>query len=162
MLTLHILSASFELVRYYAQAINEDVLPDVLDTAACFVHSATTLGLANQLLRGDQTTRASYQAPGLMRPFVAVVALLYQSVFVHRAAVKLLNAFLYTRLVIFFAKRFKMNKIHPFATIYAHGVFLGAVVAIYDSGLPARVLVYIGMVGAMMVLNRYVADSCTE
>lgn len=54
MLTLHILSVSFELVRYYAQVINEDVLPDVLDTAACFVHSATTLGLAKQLLEATK------------------------------------------------------------------------------------------------------------
>ncbi|KAJ3460381.1 hypothetical protein MRS44_011248 [Fusarium solani] len=55
-----------------------------------------------------------------------------------------------------------MNKIHSFSTIYAHGVFLGAVIAIHDSGLPAGVPVYIGMVGAVMVLNRYVADSYTE
>ena len=62
----------------------------------------------------------------------------------------------------FFAKRFKMNRIHSFATIYAHGVFLGAVIAIYDPGLPAGVPVYIGMVGAVMVLNRDAADSYTE
>lgn len=162
MLMLHILSASFELLRFYAQALNGDVLPDVLDTVACFVHSATTSGLAKQLLRGDQTTRASYQAPALMRPFVALTSLLNQSVFVHRASVKLLHAFLYTRLIIFLAKRFKMNKIYSFSTIYAHGVFLGAVIAIHDSGLPAGVPVYIGMVGAVMGLNRYVADSYTE
>ncbi|EEU43741.1 uncharacterized protein NECHADRAFT_82843 [Fusarium vanettenii 77-13-4] len=162
MLMLHILSASFELLRYYAQAVSGDVFPDVFDIVGCFVHSATTLGLAKQLLRGDQTTRASYQAPALMRPFVALVALLNQSAFVHRASVKLLHAFLYTRLIIFLGKRFKMNKLHSFATIYAHGVFLGAVIAIHDSGLPAGVPVYIGMVGAVMVLNRYVADSCME
>lgn len=105
MLTLHILSASFELLRYYAQAVKGDVLPNAIDTIACFVHSATTLGLAKKLLRGDQTTRASYQAPALMRPFVALVALLSQSVFVHRASVKLLNGFLHARLVIFFFAR---------------------------------------------------------
>lgn len=55
-----------------------------------------------------------------------------------------------------------MNRIYSFATIYAHGVFLGAVIAIYDPGLPAGVPVYIGMVGAVMVLNRDAADSYTE
>lgn len=142
MLTPYILAASFELLRYYAQAAKGDFLPDVFDTVACFIHSSTTLGLAKQLPRGDQTTRASYQAPALIRPFVALIALLNQSVFVHRALVKLLHAFLYTQLIIFLAKRFKMNKIHSFATIYAHGVFLGAVIAIYDLGLPAGVPVH--------------------
>ncbi|KAI8716649.1 hypothetical protein NCS52_00959100 [Fusarium sp. LHS14.1] len=55
-----------------------------------------------------------------------------------------------------------MNTIHSFATIYAHGVFIGAVLAIYDSGLLAGVPVYIGMVGVVIALNRYVADSYME
>ncbi|KAH6952403.1 hypothetical protein BKA56DRAFT_682171 [Ilyonectria sp. MPI-CAGE-AT-0026] len=125
---------------------------------ACFVQAFTTLRLSKTLLRGDISTRPSYQAPALMRPFVGLAAIVYQSAAIHRASVKLLHAFLYTRMIIFLAKRFGVGKIHSNATIYAHAVFLGAIIAIHDSGLPAGVPVYIGMVGAVMVLNRYVTD----
>ncbi|RSL80276.1 hypothetical protein CDV31_017135 [Fusarium ambrosium] len=157
-LVLHILAGSFELIRYYTRALDGDVVPEVLDTAACFAQAFTTLRLSKTLLRGDITTRPSYQAPALMRPFVGLTALVYQSPSIHRASVKLLHAFLYTRMIIFLAKRFGVGKIQSNATIYAHAVFLGAIIAIHDSGLPAGVPVYIGMVGAVMVLNRYVAD----
>ncbi|KAH8661193.1 hypothetical protein BGZ61DRAFT_485539 [Ilyonectria robusta] len=157
-LVLHILAGSFELVRYYTRAVDGNVVPEVLDTVACFVQAFTTLRLSKTLLRGDMSTRPSYQAPALMRPFIGLAAIVYQSASIHRASVKLLHAFLYTRMIIFLAKRFGVGKIHSNATIYAHAVFLGAIIAIDDSGLPAGVPVYIGMVGAVMVLNRYVAN----
>ncbi|RTE68071.1 hypothetical protein BHE90_017552, partial [Fusarium euwallaceae] len=138
--------------------VDGDVVPEVVDTVACFAQAFTTLRLSKTLLRGDITTRPSYQAPALMRPFVGLTALVYQSPSIHRASVKLLHAFLYTQMIIFLAKRFGVGRIQSNATIYAHAVFLGAIIAIHDSGLPAGVPVYIGMVGAVMVLNRYVAD----
>ncbi|KAI8710355.1 hypothetical protein NCS52_01580500 [Fusarium sp. LHS14.1] len=161
-LALHILAGSFELARYYTRAVDGDVVPEVIDTVACFAQAFTTLRLSKTLLRGDVTTRPSYQAPALMRPFIGLAALVYQSPSIHRASVKLLHAFLYTRMIIFLAKRFGVGKIHSNATIYAHAVFLGAIIAIHDSGLHAGVPVYISMVGAVMVLNRYVADRLTR
>ncbi|RSL39516.1 hypothetical protein CEP54_016309 [Fusarium duplospermum] len=161
-LVLHILAGSFELARYYTRAVDGDVVPEVLDTVACFAQAFTTLRLSKTLLRGDITTRPSYQAPALMRPFVGLTALVYQSPSIHRASVKLLHAFLYTRMIIFLAKRFGVGRIQLNATIYAHAVFLGAIIAIHDSGLHAGVPVYISMVGAVMVLNRYVADRLTS
>ncbi|KAJ3453902.1 hypothetical protein MRS44_018534 [Fusarium solani] len=162
--TRHILAGSFELARYYTRAVDGDVVPEVIDTVACFAQAFTTLRLSKTLLRGDVTTRPSYQAPALMRPFIGcLAALVYQSpCAIHRASVKLLHAFLYTRMIIFLAKRFGVGKIHSNATIYAHAVFLGAIIAIHDSGLHAGVPVYISMVGAVMVLNRYVADRLTR
>ncbi|KAI8648126.1 hypothetical protein NCS56_01544600 [Fusarium sp. Ph1] len=152
-LALHILAGAFELTRYYARAVKGPVLPDIADTAACFAHSLTTLILARTLLRGDKTTRASYQAPALMRPLLALIAISYENAFIHEASVKLLHAFLYTRLIIFLAKRIGMNRVQSSATVYAHAVFLGAIVAIHYSGLPGGVPIYIGAVGIVMVFN---------
>ncbi|RSL48170.1 hypothetical protein CEP54_013063 [Fusarium duplospermum] len=161
-LALHILAGAFELTRYYARAVKGPVLPDLADTAACFAHSFTTLTLARTLLRGDKTTRASYQAPALMRPLLALIAIGYENAFIHEASVKLLHAFLYTRLIIFLAKRIGMNKVQSYATVYAHAVSLGAIVAIHYSGLPGGVPVYIGAVGVVMVFNHRMSAALSK
>ncbi|RMI93959.1 hypothetical protein CDV36_016510, partial [Fusarium kuroshium] len=126
-LLLHILAGLFELVRYYTRGVDGDVVPEVLDTAACFAQAFTTLHRSKTLLRGDIMTRPSYQAPALMRPFARLTALVYQSPSIHRASVKLLHTFLYTRMIIFLVKRFGVDKTHSNTTIYAHAVFLGAI-----------------------------------
>jgi hypothetical protein len=45
-------------------------------------------------------------------------------------------------MIIFLAKRFDVGKIHLNAKVYAHAVFLGAIITIYDSGLPAGIPIY--------------------
>jgi hypothetical protein len=157
-LTLHILSGVIELARYYLRAIEGTVLPDIVDTILCLIHSVTTLRLARPLLRGNETTRAAYQAPAIIRPILAVIAVVGKDPGLHGAVVKLLHAFLYTRLLIFASKRIRLTKVQSQATIYAQSVFLGAVLAIESSGLPGAVAVYIGTVGLVMVLNRSVSS----
>ncbi|ENH71959.1 hypothetical protein Focb16_v005580 [Fusarium oxysporum f. sp. cubense] len=153
-LALHILAATFELTRYYFRAFRRTVQPDLFDTAACMIHSITSLRLARTLRRGDKTTRASYQAPAMLRPALSLAAVVRQDVFAHEACVKLLHAFLYTRLLIFVAKRIGLGKIQSHSTIYARAVTLGAILAIRSSGLPAGVPIYVGAVGLVMVFNQ--------
>jgi hypothetical protein len=157
-LALHILSGVIELARYYLRAIEGTVLPDIVDTILCLIHSLTTLRLARPLLRGNETTRAAYQAPAIIRPILAVIAVIGKDPGLHGAVVKLLHAFLYTRLLIFASKRIRLTKVQSQATIYAQSVFLGAVLAIEPSGLPGAVAVYIGTVGLVMVMNRSVSN----
>ncbi|SCN99760.1 uncharacterized protein FFB20_10988 [Fusarium fujikuroi] len=153
-LALHVLAATFELTRYYFRASRRTVQPDLFDTAACMIHSITSLRLARTLRRGDKTTRASYQAPAMLRPVLSFAAVVRQDSFAHEACVKLLHAFLYTRLLIFMSKRIGMGKIQSHSTIYAQAVTLGAILAIISSGLPAGVPIYIGSVGLVMVFNQ--------
>jgi hypothetical protein len=153
-LTLHVLAATFELMRYYVVALNGTVLPDFADTTACLIHSFTSLRLARTLRRGDKTTRASYQAPAILRPFLAIFAVANRSAFAHQACVKLLHAFLYTRLIIFVAKRVGLGNVQTHAQIYAQAVTLGAVLAIISSGIPGGVPTYLGAVGLVMVFNQ--------
>ncbi|KAM5529367.1 hypothetical protein FOXYSP1_17211 [Fusarium oxysporum f. sp. phaseoli] len=157
-LTLHILSGVIELARYYLRAIEGTVLPDIMDTILCLIHSLTTLRLARPLLRGNETTRAAYQAPAIIRPILAVMAIVRKDSSLHGAVVKLLHAFLYTRLLIFASKRIRLTKVQSQSTIYAQSVFLGAVLAIELSALPGAVAVYIGAVGLVMVMNRSVSN----
>ncbi|KAM0364086.1 hypothetical protein ACHAO7_010075 [Fusarium culmorum] len=156
-LVFHILAAAFELTRYYVAALDGPVLPDVLDTTACLIHSLTSLRLARTLRRGDNTTRASYQAPALLRPFLALFAVSKRSAFAHQACIKLLHAFLYTRLIIFVAKRVGMGSVQTHAKTYAQAVTLGAVLAITSSGIPGGVPAYLLAVAVVMVLNQHVS-----
>ncbi|SCV61396.1 uncharacterized protein FFFS_15966 [Fusarium fujikuroi] len=89
----------------------------------------------------------------MLRPVLSFAAVVRQDSFAHEACVKLLHAFLYTRLLIFMSKRIGMGKIQSHSTIYAQAVTLGAILAIISSGLPAGVPIYIGAVGLVMVLN---------
>jgi hypothetical protein len=166
-LTLHILSGVIELARYYLRATEGPVLPDIVDTILCLIHSLTSLRLARPLLRGNETTRAAYQAPAIIRPILAVIAVVGKDPHLHGAVVKLLHAFLYTRLLIYASKRIGLTnaskrngltKVQSEATIYAQAVFLGAILAIQASGLPGGVAVYIGAVGIVMVLCRCVSN----
>ncbi|KAH6959728.1 hypothetical protein BKA56DRAFT_637566 [Ilyonectria sp. MPI-CAGE-AT-0026] len=148
-LVLHILAGSFEL---------GNVVPELLDTVACFVQAFTTLRLTKTLLRGEYNDTT-------VLPGSRIDAAL------HRTGCHRLPERHYTPGISQASPRLPLHsndhilgqevgvgKIHSNATIYAHAVFLGAIIAIHDSGLPAGVPVYIGMVGAVMVLNRYVAD----
>ncbi|KAF4451495.1 hypothetical protein F53441_5537 [Fusarium austroafricanum] len=114
--------------------------------------------LSTPLLRGNGTTRAAYQAPAIIRPILAVIAVVGKDPGLHGAVVKLLHAFLYTRFLIFASKRIRLTKVQSQATIYAQSVFLGAILAIQAAGLPGGVAVYIGAVGVVMVLSRCVSN----
>lgn len=155
---LHIASGITELAKYYLYSANHAALPDMVDIILCLVHSLTSLKLTRPLLRGNETTRAAYQAPAIIRPVLAVVAVARKDARMHGAVVKLLHAFLYTRLLIFASKRIRLSMVQSHATIYAQSVFLGAVLAIELSGLPGGVAVYIAGVGLVMVLNRSVSN----
>ncbi|KAI8416122.1 hypothetical protein FOFC_02431 [Fusarium oxysporum] len=153
-LGLHVLAAVFELTRYYARAWRGTVHADLLDTAACLIHSFTSLRLARTLRRGDKTTRASYQAPAMLRPLLSLAAVVKNDAFAYQACVKLLHAFLYTRLLILVAKRIGLGSVQTYPQIYAQAVTLGAILAIISSGIPAGVPIYIGAVSLVMVFNQ--------
>ena len=73
----------------------------------------------------------------------------------HHASVKLVNSFVYTRLIIFFAAQLRLDKRFFWSTIYAGAVFYGAAIAVYESGLPGGVAVFVCLVRATQELNKW-------
>ena len=106
-LLFHVLASSFELLTYHCSSSTASRSSDLLDLFACLLQSATNLILAKMFIRGEESTGPSYQAAGLIRPIVGLVAFVSGSDEMHRASVKLLNAFIYTRIMIFVALRFE-------------------------------------------------------
>jgi hypothetical protein len=158
-LSFHILASAFELVRYEARALRGPVLPDELDLLACLAQTCTSLVLARTLLRGDASvTRASYQAGALLRMTVGVLAYSLQNVLLYRGAVRLLDAFFYTRFVIFLGHRLGLGSVYKGSTIYMIGVFLGALLSMHESQVPGAVPAYVLAVGVLVMINRGVSE----
>ncbi|KAM0363153.1 hypothetical protein ACHAPK_011163 [Fusarium culmorum] len=98
----------------------------------------------------------------MLRPFLALFAVAHRSAFAHQACVKLLHAFLYTRLIIFVAKRVGLGSVQTHAKIYAQAVTLGAILSIISSGIPGGVPAYLVAVALVMVLNQRVSMNLTS
>ena len=157
-LAAHVLAGLFEVFRYYSLACRGPVLPDALDLAASLVQAGTGLALNKTLLRGDRhVTRASYQVVCLWRPVLSGLAFWLQAAALHRSSVKIINAFVYTRLIIFLAYRLRLNAMYKDSTLYAIGVFFGGLLGVNDSGLSGGVPAYILAVGIAILLNSSVS-----
>ncbi|VUC31370.1 unnamed protein product [Clonostachys rosea] len=157
-LFVHILAGLCEILHFHSQAIyGRKPAPHAIDTALCVLHTVTTLHLSKTLVRGDITTRPSYQAGGILRLSTGLAAYIMKSSALHYGAVRMLNAFLYTRLLIYLCKRTGLDTIQSKSSVYSQSVFLGAVIAIYESGVSGAVPLYILSVGLVVLLNHHVS-----
>ncbi|CAG9984402.1 unnamed protein product [Clonostachys byssicola] len=157
-LFVHIVVGLYEILHFHSQAIyGRKPVPDATDTALCVLHTLTTLHLSKTLLRGDITTRPSYQAGGILRLSTGLAAYITRSDALHRGTIRMLNAFLYTRMLIFLSKRTGLDTIQSKASVYSQSVFLGAVIAIYESGVSGAVPLYILSVGFVILLNHHIS-----
>ncbi|KAJ2901987.1 hypothetical protein MKZ38_001128 [Zalerion maritima] len=156
-LAVHVLAGLFEIVRYHTKAVQGPVLADSLDILACLLQSGTNVYLAKFLLRGDKLlTRPAYQAGGLLRPFVSFLAYAYRSPSLHRSSVKIVDGFVYTRLVIWVSHRLGLHHSFSGPGVYSYGVFLGALLGISYSGLCHGVPIYLSAMAAILVVSRKV------
>ncbi|KAH6889848.1 hypothetical protein B0T10DRAFT_561427 [Thelonectria olida] len=154
-LIIHIAAGLFEAIRYHiCESMGPVSSPDIFDFVACLAQSLTSLMLAKKAMRGDKTTRPSYQAPGFVRPVLSTLAFIHGDAGMHRASVKLLNGYLYVRVYIFLAEGSGLNKTYSYSTIYAQSIFLASVLAFYESGLPGGLPGYLVLVGVLTTLNR--------
>jgi hypothetical protein len=154
-LVIHMAAGTFELLRYNYFLTQTS---DAFDLVACLLQASTNPILVKTLVRGNATTRPTYQVAGLMRPLLGLYAFFSASPTMHRASVKLVNSFVYTRLIIYFATQVRLNRRYWWSIIYADAVFYGAVIAVYESELPAGVAVFICMVKAVQELNKWTSE----
>lgn len=119
--------------------------------AACFVHSWTGLMLVNHLKNGyPPLTRPTYQAGSIMRPFQILYAYYTQTPTAYHDAIMPINAFLYTRVLIFIlatmGPTLSFHKNVNSRFIYSESIFGGAVIAIGHCSLPEAVPLYLILV----------------
>lgn len=156
-LALHTACALIEVFRYHIRALNGPVRPMPLDALLCLLHSVTNLDLAKTLMRGrPKPTRAGYQAFAVLRAGIGVAAVAWDDVHLHRATVKCLDSFLYTRMSIFVL--YNLKALDSFADIYALSTYFATLMAMWGAGLPLSLLhVLNAMFLGFVVLNRWVS-----
>lgn len=158
-LLIHMAAGTFEIVRYnYFHTETSDIF----DLIACLLQSCTNLIMVKTLVRGNTTTRPTYQVAGLMRPPLGLCAFFSASPMMHRGSVKLVNSFVYTRIIIYVATKLRLDKRYWWSRIYADAVFYGAIIAVYESGIPAGVVVFVCMVKAVQQLNKWTSKNAEK
>ncbi|KAF2723905.1 hypothetical protein K431DRAFT_282598 [Polychaeton citri CBS 116435] len=160
-LAIHITSGIFEVFRLHIRSLYGPVYPDLLDLAAAFAQSITNLILVKPLRRGQPSlTRPSYQAGGILRPIVSSIAYATQNPALHRGSVKMVNAFVYTRMDIWILVN--LNIVKSYATIYAFAVTHGAMQAIYEGTGLTGLSIYTGLIVALMLVERVVSNFISD
>jgi hypothetical protein len=161
---LHAVAGLTEVFRYHLRAafFPVPIIPDSLDVALCLTQSATNLALAKTLLRGDPSvTRPSYQAGAVLRPALGIAAFVWRDPWLHRASVKVVNGFLYTRLGIWACSATGLWD-GAYAKVYALSVYVGAVLAVMEGGGVWAVYGYNALVLGVFVFNRGVSRMVVE
>ncbi|VUC34279.1 unnamed protein product, partial [Clonostachys rosea] len=157
-LVLHIISGAFEIIRFHALSTIRPPIPTGLDLFASLVQSLTTLQLVKTLTRGDVTTRPTYQVAGMVRPPLSLLAFALGDAQLHRGSVKLVNGFIYVRIIIYISRLLQLQRVFNGSATYAYAVFLGGIVAVYESKLPGGIPIYLGLVGLCISTNRSVTE----
>lgn len=157
-LVLHIASGIWEVSSYHVRALAGPVLPTRYDVFLCLLQSSTTLILAKPLRRGHtRMTRPCYQAGAILRPVITCIAYIEGSSDLHRSSVKILNGFVYTRILIWLLRRLQL--VPSYRDMYNIGVFGAALMAISESSVKYGPHVYIGMVMLVALFNQRVSAS---
>ncbi|KAI5918284.1 hypothetical protein F4810DRAFT_692859 [Camillea tinctor] len=172
LLITHITLAIAEVARYHLRAFFAPpaaaVVPDVLDFLVTVSHSLTCLVLARDRKVGDRTlTRPTHQSLALIR--IALAAAAYralgagdhaQAAFYHRAAVRIMNAFLYPRLFIKLGGA--LAALPSYSAVYAASMFVSCLLCLHDAEVRFGPQVYMVMFVANMLVNRWVAEKMVE
>ena len=161
-LALHTACALVEVFRYHIRALDGPVTPTALDAFICLLHSITSFELAKTLMRGrPKPTRAAYQAFTFLRVGIGITAVVWEDIHLHRAAVKCLNSFLYTRVSIFLL--YNLKALDSYADIYALSTYFATVMAMWEGHVPWFLLhVYNAMFLGLVVLNRWVSNQADQ
>ena len=157
-LAIHTVCALIEIFRYDIKALSGLVTPTPLDAMLCILHSVTNLELAKTLMRGrPKPTRAGYQAFAVLRVGISVCAVAWGDAHLHRAAVRCLDSFIYTRVCVFLFYYFKV--LGSYADIYALSTYLATVMVLWEGGLPVSLLHALNaMALGFILLNRWVSS----
>ncbi|KAF9894906.1 hypothetical protein FE257_004528 [Aspergillus nanangensis] len=142
-LSWHSMAGSIEIILYYL-----GFRCSLVAVAACLVHSWTGLMLVKHLKNGyPPLTRPTYQAGSIMRPVQILYAYYSQTPTAYHDAIMPINAFVYTRVLIFLmatmGPTLSFHKNANSRFVYADAIFGGAVMAVGHCSKPEAVPIYL-------------------
>lgn len=155
-LLLHVISGSCEVAFYHLRLLAGPVTPTRLDVLLCLVQSLTNLILAKPLRRGrPRMTRPCYQAGAVIRPAITLAAYALGNPNLHRSSIKILNGFVYTRVLIWLVKR--LDLVQAYQDAYNLSVFGAALLAISESPINYGPHIYVCTVALVALLNQSIS-----
>ncbi|KAI1486312.1 hypothetical protein F5X96DRAFT_249114 [Biscogniauxia mediterranea] len=171
LLLTHIALAIAEVSRYHIRAFfspSSIITPDALDLLVTVAHSLTCLVLARDRKVGDRAlTRPTHQSQALIRIALAALAAyahadaqVEAAAFYQRAAVRVMNAFLYPRLLIRVGGA--LAALPSYSAVYAASMFVSCLLCLHDAGVRFGPQAYVAVFVANVLLNRWVAERVVE
>ena len=80
----------------------------------------------------------------------------------HRGSVMIVVGNIYPRLVIWVARRLRMDALKRYSDIYTMAMFVGALPTMYDTGVPMGPQVFLAAFLAFVLLERWVAQKLVQ
>lgn len=150
----HTAVSMLEIVRYHVKALDGPVNPDIYDFVMCMIQSYGTFKLSKDMMRGHPfLSRPIYQTGGVMMVILSVGAYALDSPFLHHAAVKSLDGFIFTRFMMALLRSFGLG----FSAYFSAGVGAGALIAMSHTGIPGAPLIYVLISTLLVYVNRWTA-----
>jgi len=158
-LITHIIAGLSEVLLYHIMnCIDETVMPTKMALLLCYLQSATNMMLVKYLRRGvPAITRPSYQAGAILRPLLSTAAYLLQDAEMHRSSVKIINAFIYTRAIVWLLQHTGIQK--RYRVQYAIAVPSAAIVSMFEGGVStsaSRIIAYLSYMALIAITSRHV------
>ncbi|KAI1335637.1 hypothetical protein F5Y15DRAFT_419722 [Xylariaceae sp. FL0016] len=162
----HLILALIEVFRYHVRAVLRSprpVVPDLLDLLVSLSHSYTSLDLVRERKRGDRVlSRPTHQSLAIVKAAFAVAAFVagpknpVSSAFYHLGVVRIMNAFIYPRVIIKLAGILQV--LPNYSAVYAAAMFLSCLLCLHDTQLRGAPQVFMGIFVLNLTMNRWVAS----
>ncbi|KAI1075689.1 hypothetical protein F5B20DRAFT_594818 [Whalleya microplaca] len=161
LLIIHVLLALAEVIRYHLRAVHGPVVPQTTDLALCLAHSLTSFQLARDRKMGDPVlTRPTHQSLAAIRAMLEIAAFAGRSPFYHRATLRILNAFMYPRVLI---KAMGLLHVLPsYRAVYAAAMFVACLLCLHDTEVPMGPQLFLVVLCGNLALNRWVAGRIVQ
>lgn len=156
-LLLHISAGFIEVFKYQILAMRGTVFPDTWDLILCLYHSLSSIYMTKTLRRGNIGTRPAYQVVALWRLCLSTAAWAKHDPHLHWASVRIINSFVYTRVIIYLAYKARFDRRFSGGDLYAAGVFFAGLISIWEIGLFCGLPLFLAHIAGQMWLIDYIS-----
>ncbi|CAG8951330.1 hypothetical protein HYFRA_00008080 [Hymenoscyphus fraxineus] len=167
-LSIHIVAGILEISLWYFFTLVKGQRPTAgtFEFMLCLTQSITSLILVKHLARGYPIlTRPSYQSGSVCRLIAAGIALYSQSPDWHESATKSVNAFVYTRLLIFYVGPLMKTSHEDTASpqeMYNFAVIVGAILALAEGPIRNISSTYVVLVVLNAAFQRWSSEMAAQ
>ncbi|GKT62938.1 hypothetical protein ColTof4_05468 [Colletotrichum tofieldiae] len=152
----HVVAGTIELFRYYSQlaVTGESPEPNVVDLGLCLVMAASSFQLAAHVHEGNiPFVRTTFQGAAVQRVLASTLGFLHGDARWHRASIKLLNNFTWTRWIGVYAGYFQGFR--AYADAFTASVVISHPLALWEGDYPAGIPLFGAVMFVLLVVDKW-------